>query len=44
MEHKNRETFEKMHSNEKHNRLYAIAITFMKQPPIPKFYDVVVSR
>lgn len=44
VEHKRKETFEKMHGNEKHKKLQATAITFMKQPPIPKFYDVIASN
>ena len=44
VEHKSKETFEKMYSNEKHKKLQATAVTFMKQQPIPKFYDVIVSN
>ncbi len=41
VEHKSKETFEKMHQSQEHARLHATAVTFMEMPPTPKFYNVI---
>ena len=43
VEHQSKETFERMHNSEEHVKLRATAITFMEQPPMPKFYTVISS-
>jgi len=43
VEHQSKETFEKMHQSEEHAKLHAQAVTFMDEPPLPKFYSVVAS-
>lgn len=43
VEHKNKETFTKMHQSPEHERLHQKAITFMTSPPSAKFYNVVSS-
>lgn len=35
--------FGKMHQSPEHEQLHAKASSFMEQPPMPKFYNVVVS-
>ena len=43
VEHQSKETFEKMHNSEEQAKLHATAVTFMEQPPMPKFYNVIAS-
>jgi len=43
VEPQSKETFEKMHNSEEHAKLHATAVTFMEQPPMPKFYNVIAS-
>jgi heme-degrading monooxygenase HmoA len=43
VEHKSKDTFEKMHNSEEHAKLHKTAVTFMAEPPIPKFYSVLAS-
>lgn len=43
VEHKNKETFHKMHQSPEHEKLHQKAITFMASPPSPKFYNIVAT-
>ena len=43
VEHQSKETFEKMHQSQEHAKLHAQAVTFMEEPPLPKFYNIVAS-
>ncbi len=43
VEHQSKETFEKMHQSQEHAKLHAQAVTFMEEPPSPKFYNIVAS-
>jgi heme-degrading monooxygenase HmoA len=43
VEHQSKETFEKMHQSQEHEKLHAKAITFMARPPSPSFYNVIAS-
>ena len=43
VEHQSKDTFEKMHNSEDHAKLHATAVTFMEQPPMPKFHNVIAS-
>ncbi len=43
VEHQNMQTFEAMHKSPEHAKLHAVAVSFMKSPPIPKIYNVVSS-
>ncbi len=43
VEHQSKETFEKMHHSQEHAKLHVQAVTFMEEPPLPKFYNIVAS-
>jgi heme-degrading monooxygenase HmoA len=43
VEHQSKETFEKMHQSQEHAKLHSQAVTFMEEPPLPKFYNIVAS-
>jgi len=43
VEFQSKEAFEKMYHSEEHAKLFATAVTFMKQSPIPKFYSVLIG-
>ena len=43
VEHQSKDTFEKMHRSQEHEKLHAKAVTFMAQPPSPNFYNVIAS-
>ena len=43
VEHQSKDTFEKMHNSEEHAKLHATAVTFMAEPPMPKFYTILAS-
>lgn len=43
VEHQSKDTFEKMHNSDEHAKLHGTAISFMAQPPIPKFYTVLAE-
>ncbi len=43
VEHQSKETFIKMHESEEHSKLHAEARTYMAEPPLPRFYEVVAS-
>ncbi len=43
VEHKSKETFEKMHQSPEHAQLHPKAFSFMEKPPVHLFYNVVAS-
>ncbi|SVB76858.1 uncharacterized protein METZ01_LOCUS229712, partial [marine metagenome] len=43
VEHQSKKTFIKMHESEEHSKLHVEAQTYMTDPPLPRFYEVIAK-